>query len=222
MKSKLQKLDFIRNTTNVMIAQSDMVPTTNIKLNKAKKRTVQPLPHLSIQENLSNDKSILNITSHSPANDQRSRLSISSYPISTINPEQIPIKDKFQQDFQDDSQINEFSYRKYRTTRSITSSSSRDEPLLAPDTLIIGKLYILNDLYPSVEHENMNGTPLAFLGAEKFLRTRIDWTKVQYPLSSFHIEIIIDLIIARPSFVREIPKVTKFNLYRPLIKTVSG
>jgi len=59
MKSKLQKLDFIRNTTNAMIAQSDMVPTTNIK---AKKRTVQPLPRLSIQKNLS----ILNITSHNP------------------------------------------------------------------------------------------------------------------------------------------------------------
>ncbi|CAF5187976.1 unnamed protein product [Rotaria magnacalcarata] len=28
--------------------------------------------------------------------------------------------------------------------------------------------------------------------------------------------------MVRPSFIREIPKVTKFNLYRPLIKTVSG
>lgn len=123
--------------------------------------------------------------------------------------------------------MNEFPYRKYRTTRSIASSSSttknsRDEPLLAPDTLIIGKLYILNDLYPSIDHENMNGTPIAFLGAEKFLRIPIDWTNVQYPLSSYHIEIIIDLIIVRSSFIREIPKVTKFNLYRPLIKTVSG
>jgi hypothetical protein len=68
----------------------------------------------------------------------------------------------------------------------------------------------------------MIGTPLAFLGSEKFLRIRIDWTKVRYPLSSYYIEIIIDLIITRPSFIREIPKVTKFNLYRPLIKIISG
>ena len=143
--------------------------------------------------------------------------------MSTINPsvelEQIPFKNKIH--YEEDSQISECPYR---TTRSITPSSStsktsHDEP---SDTLIIGKLYILNEIYPSIEHENMNKTPLAFLGSEKILRTRIDWNKFQYPLSSHRIEIIIDLIISRPSFIREIPKVTQFNLYRPLIKTVSG
>ncbi|CAF4060502.1 unnamed protein product, partial [Rotaria sp. Silwood2] len=161
-----------------------------------------------------------------PTNDEHSIFSISTMNFS-IDSEQIPIKDKFQYDSQRDSQINEFLYRKDRTTRSITSSASSpknsyDEPSLAFDTLIIGKLYILNDIYPSIEYENMNGIPLAFLGAEKLLGTRVDWTKVQYPLSSYHIEIIIDLLIVRPSFIREIPKVTTFNLYRPLIKTVSG
>ncbi|CAF0850012.1 unnamed protein product [Rotaria sordida] len=160
------------------------------------------------------------------ANDEHSIFSISTMNFS-IDLEQISIKDKFQYDSQRDSQIQEFPYRKDRITRSITSSvstskNSHDEPSLAFDTLIIGKLYILNDIYPSIETEHMNGIPLAFLGAEKLLRTRIDWSKVQYPLSSNHIEIIIDLLIVRPSFIREIPKVTTFNLYRPLIKTVSG
>jgi hypothetical protein len=128
---------------------------------------------------------------------------------------------------QEDSQISEFPYRKYRTTRSITSSSSstkhsQDEPPLASDTLIVGKFYILNEIYPSIEHDNLNGTPLAFLAAENLLRNRVDWPKVHYLLSSHHIEIIIDLIILRPSFIKELPKVTKFNLYRPLIKTLSG
>jgi hypothetical protein len=132
------------------------------------------------------------------------------------------LKDKIHHE--EDSQISEFPYG---TTRSITPSSStskksREEPPIAPDTLIIGKLYILNELYPSIEHENMNKTPLAFLGAEKLLRIRIDWNKRRYPLSSYYIEIIIDLINARRSFIREIPKVTQFNLYRPLIKTLSG
>jgi hypothetical protein len=136
-------------------------------------------------------------------------------------------RDTFHHDFTEDSHFSEYSYQKYRTTHSITSSpsqskTSRDEPPLAPDTLIIGRLYILNEIYPSIESKDLNETPLAFLGSEKLLRIRIDWAKVRYPLSSYHIEIIIDLIIAQPSFIREIPKVTQFNLYRPLIQIIPG
>lgn len=154
---------------------------------------------------------------NSPTNDE----------FSTIDSKQTPKKDKFHRDFHEDSYFSEYSYRRYRTTHSITSSSSpsitsRDEPPLAPDTLTIGRLYILNQIYPSIESEDLHETPLAFLGSEKLLRIRIDWTRVPYPLSSYHIEIMIDLIIARPSFIREIPKVTQFNLYRPLIQIISG
>ncbi|CAF1511950.1 unnamed protein product [Adineta steineri] len=203
IKSKLKKLDIINKTT-----------------------ARQPLPRISIKKNLPIRPKVHTITS-----EVRNRPSNSVYSKPIINPsadiEQLPNKEKLTPDFQEDLQINEFPYQKYRTTHSITSSSSisknsRDEPLLAPDTLIIGKLYILNESYPSIDHENMNGTPLAFLGAEKFSRIPIDWTKVQYPLSSYYIEIILDLILVRPSFIQEIPKVTKFNLYRPLIKTITG
>lgn len=160
-------------------------------------------------------------------NDEHSTISSVSQSVPNTNPsidfEQLSTKDNLQEDVQ----LSEISSRKYRTTRSITSSSStsknsRDEPLLAPDTLIIGNLYLLNELYPSIDHEQMNEAPLVFLGAEKLLRTRIDWRKVQYPLSAYHIELIIDLILSRPSFIREIPKVTNFSLYRSLTKTVSG
>lgn len=105
---------------------------------------------------------------------------------------------------------------------SSPSKDSHDEPPLTPDTLLIGRIYLLNEIYPSLESTNLNGTPLAFLGSEKFLHVRIDWTKVRYPLSPHYIEIILDLILTRPSFIREIPKVTQLNIYRPLIKTISG
>lgn len=74
MKSKLQKLDFIRNATNAMITQSDLLPKTKPKTTNqrksinsiAKKRTLPPMSRLSIQKNLSTDKSILNVKSHNP------------------------------------------------------------------------------------------------------------------------------------------------------------
>ncbi|CAF3345233.1 unnamed protein product [Rotaria socialis] len=156
----------------------------------------------------------------SSANDEYSIFSTSTVNTS-VDLEQIVVDSQFQHD----SQINELQSRK---AHSITSSAStsknshNDESSLASHTSIIGRLYILNEIYPSIEYENMNGIPLVFLGAEKLLRTRIDWNKVHYPLSSYHIEIIIDLLMVRPSFIREIPKVTNFSLYRPLIKTVSG
>jgi hypothetical protein len=122
---------------------------------------------------------------------------------------------------------DDFSTSDSKQTPTSSSSSpskmSHDELLLTPDTLTrIGRLYILNEIYPSIELQDLNETPLAFLGSEKFLRIRIDWTKVRYPLSSYYIEIIIDLILTRPSFIREIPKVTQFNLYRPLIQIIPG
>ncbi|CAF1143576.1 unnamed protein product [Adineta ricciae] len=208
-----------------------------------KKRTLQTSSRLLTTNNRSINKLLSNIKSqerslqlksyltpqylHSPVNDEHSTISNTSQSIPNMNPsidfEQLSTKDNLQEDVQ----LSEISSRKYRTTRSITSSSStsknsRDEPLLAPDTLIVGNLYLLNELYPSIDHEQMNGAPLAFLGAEKLLRTRIDWRKVQYLLSAYHIELIIDLILSRPSFIREIPKVINFSLYRSLIRTVSG
>lgn len=227
MKTKLQKLDLIRNTTNAMIVQLDLHRKS--KYSRGKKRRLQPLLRLSIQENLFNNK----FNDQSPTASHLITPSTNDdHSFSTIHPsidlQSMPIKNSVHHDSQEDSQISEYSYQKYRTTYSITSSSSspsknsRDESSSVPDTLITGRLYILNEIYPSIEYENMNGTPLAFLGAEKLLRIPIDWTKVHYPLSSYHIEIIIDFIIRRPSFIREIPKVTKFNLYRPLIKIISG
>jgi len=62
----------------------------------------------------------------------------------------------------------------FQSHRLQHEKNSRVEPPLASDILIIGKLYILNEIYPSIEYENMNGTPLAFLGFEKFLRIHID------------------------------------------------
>ena len=146
---------------------------------------------------------------------------------STVISKRTPPKEKFLPDLQDDSHPSESSYGKYRTNQSITSSSSpstnsHDEPPLTPDTLLIGRVYLIDEIYPSLESENLKETPLAFLGSEKFLHIRIDWSKVRYPLSSHYVEIIIDLILTRPSFIREIPKVTQLNIYRPLIQTLSG
>lgn len=146
---------------------------------------------------------------------------------SSITSKQTSLNERFPRDFQDDSHFSDSSYRKHRITHSIISSSSpsknsHDEPPLTPDPLRIEKVYIINEIYPSIESEYLNQTPLAFLGSEKFLHLRIDWNKVRYPLSAYLIEIIIDLILTRPSFIREIPKVTQFNLYRPLIRTISG
>ena len=146
---------------------------------------------------------------------------------SSIPSKQTSLKDRFLHDFPEDSHFSESSSRKRRITHSITSSSSpsknsHHEPPFTPDTLRIGRVYILNEIYPSIESENLNQTPLAFLGSEKLLHLRIDWNKVRYPLSAYFIEIIIDLILTRPSFIREIPKVTQFNLYRPLVRSISG
>jgi hypothetical protein len=76
MKSKLQKLDLIRNTTDAMIVQFDLHSKTNTKrktsiqqksINSiAKKRTLQPLRRLSIQDNLSPDQFISNVKSQEP------------------------------------------------------------------------------------------------------------------------------------------------------------
>lgn len=163
---------------------------------------------------------------YSPTNDEHSTFSISTLHPPTINSEQIPIREKLSHDFQDDSQLSEYSsQRKHGTNYSITLSSSLSSPSKVSHdepSLTIERLYILDAIYPSIDYMNVDGTPLAFLGSEKFFRKSIDWTQVQYPLSSTHIEIIIDLIIKRPTFIREIPKVTKFNIYRPLIKTISG
>jgi len=73
MKLKLQKLDLIRNTTNAMIAQFDLHPKTNAQRKTsirqkpiysiAKKRTLQPLLHPSIQDDLSTNKFISGIES---------------------------------------------------------------------------------------------------------------------------------------------------------------
>ena len=121
-------------------------------------------------------------------------------------------------DQSDDSQTSDFSHL---TRHSLTSSSS--VPAHSPEeTFLRGKLLILNDIYPSSEHEEVNGIPLALLGAEKRMRIRLDWRRVRYPLSAYHTEIIIDLFLARPALVREIPTVHNFSLYRPLTRTVRG
>ena len=124
-------------------------------------------------------------------------------------------------DQSDDSQISDISHRSYRTRHSLISSSS--VPTSSPDeALVRGRFFILSDSYPSSEHEDVNGIPLAFLGAEKLVRIRVDWRNVHYPLSAYHTEIIIDLFLTRPFLVREIPKVHNFSLYRPLTKTLRG
>ena len=118
--------------------------------------------------------------------------------------------------------------------RSVTFPIDRIEPgirwylpqayqLILPDEpLVRGRFFILNDSYPSSEHNDVNGIPLAFLGAEKLVRIRIDWRSVHYPLSAYHTEMIIDLFLTRPLLVREIPKVHNFSLYRPLTETLRG
>ena len=163
---------------------------------------------------------------HSPAHDEQSVYSEASHRHSVLSSrngsEKFLHSSRAPRDSHDDSQSNDHSFRKYRSTRSIASKSSDDEPPHSSGTRTSGKLIILDDTYPSVEHENLHGSPLSFLGAERFLRARPDWTRVRYPLSAHHAEMIIDLLLARPSFVREIPRVTRFNLYRSLVKTVRG
>jgi len=76
MKSKLQKLDLIRNTTDAMIVQFDLHSKINTKrktssqqksINSiAKKSTLQPSRRLSIQDNLSPDKFTSNMKSQEP------------------------------------------------------------------------------------------------------------------------------------------------------------
>lgn len=104
------------------------------------------------------------------------------------------------------------------TPSSSTSKSSQEEFLLSVQRTKIGEISLLKDLYSSIEQE----IPLIFLGAEKFTRIRIDWTKTSFPLSSSQIESIIDLISHRPSFVREIAQISQLNLYRRLAQTIQG
>jgi hypothetical protein len=163
---------------------------------------------------------------HSPAHDEQSVYSEASHRNSVLSSRNASEKflhsGRVPRESHDDSQSNDFSFRKYRSTRSIASKNSDDEPPRTSGTRTSGKFIILDETYPSVEHEHLHGSPLSFLGAERFLRARPDWTRVRYPLSAYHAEMIIDLLLARPSFVREIPKVTHFNLYRSLVKTVRG
>ncbi len=68
MKSKLQKLNSVRHTTNAIIAQFDLHPKSNTKrktsiqqksiYSMAKRRTLQPLSHRAIQDNSPTDKHI--------------------------------------------------------------------------------------------------------------------------------------------------------------------
>ena len=129
---------------------------------------------------------------------------------------------------QDHSQISsQPSHRSHYPIRSATpssstSKSSQDELLSPLNTSILGELYLLEDVYPSMEHKDLQKIPLIFLGAEKFIRIRLDWSKVHYPLSAHQIEPIIDLNQLRPSFVREIPRISQLNLYRSLTRTIRG
>ncbi len=62
MKSKLQKLDLVRNATNAMIIQSDLLRKTNKKsiYPIKKQRTLQPLIHQ--HNSIPIDKFVLNKT----------------------------------------------------------------------------------------------------------------------------------------------------------------
>ena len=163
---------------------------------------------------------------HSPAHDEQSVYSDASHRHSALSSrngsEKLLHSGRAPHDSHDDAQSYDFSFRKYRSTRSIASKNSDDEPPRTSGTRTDGQFIILDDNFPSVEHEHLHGSPLSFLGAERFLRARPDWTRVRYPLSASHAEMLIDLLLARPSFVREIPKVTRFDLYRSLVKTVRG
>ena len=65
--------------------------------------------------------------------------------------------------------------------------------------------------------------PLVFLGSEYFLRKSIDFQQMNYPLStSEHLEPLVDLLLNRPQFLREIPQLETLSTYRFLPKTISG
>ena len=108
------------------------------------------------------------------------------------------------------------------TPSSSTSKSSQDEAFLSVRHSPIGPISLLKDVSSSIEHENLRGTPLVFLGAEKFTRIRFEWNKIRYPLTSSQIEPIVDLIAHRPSFVREIASISQLNFSRRLTETVRG
>ncbi|CAF1062238.1 unnamed protein product [Didymodactylos carnosus] len=71
-------------------------------------------------------------------------------------------------------------------------------------------------------NQQTKNIPLVFIGAEVFLRKPFKSDRVHFPLKTEEIEPLIDLNLARPTFVQEIPIIFNLSVYRLLNKTITA
>ncbi|CAF3320486.1 unnamed protein product [Rotaria socialis] len=65
--------------------------------------------------------------------------------------------------------------------------------------------------------------PLVFLGSEYFLRKPLNFEHLKFPLSTNeNVEPLIDLLLSRPQFIREIPALDDLSNYLNLSKSISA